>query len=261
MVSSHRYVIMDGIKEKFSNLIKDQNLEIFDGPFVVKNFLKNVEDYLNWNILNEAINNDVTNCRLIEKKSTVPILEIPWSRTNFAKVEINPNQNKQYFLDHVNNGTTFIIEKCGLLNDNFKSLVSGIQETFPFACEIKIFGSKGTNSKSFTPHTDRINNFIIQAIGDTDWVVFKNRISNILPFSNYINYEPKKGELTPALEVTLSPGDLLYIPPRAYHVALPSMPRLSMSIPCISIDNFDLSFDDNSMLDQSINLLPPDVKK
>ena len=35
---------MIDIKEKFRDLIKDQNLEIFDVPFVVKNFLKNVED-------------------------------------------------------------------------------------------------------------------------------------------------------------------------------------------------------------------------
>ena len=40
---------MISTKEKFSNLIKEQNLEIFGGPFVVKNFLKNVGDYLNWN--------------------------------------------------------------------------------------------------------------------------------------------------------------------------------------------------------------------
>ena len=39
------------------------------------------------------------------------------------------------------------------------------------------------------------------------------------------------------MEVTLSPGDLLYIPPRAYHVALPSMPRMAMSIPFISFDS------------------------
>ena len=39
---------MTNIKEKFRDLIKDQNLEIFDVPFVVKNFLKNVEDYLNF---------------------------------------------------------------------------------------------------------------------------------------------------------------------------------------------------------------------
>ena len=36
---------MVNIKEKFSNLIEEQNLNIFDVPFVVKNFLKNVKDY------------------------------------------------------------------------------------------------------------------------------------------------------------------------------------------------------------------------
>ena len=34
-------------------------------------------------------------------------------------------------------------------------------------------------------------------------------------------------------EGVLLPGDLLYIPDRAYHQALPDRPRLSISIPCV----------------------------
>ena len=44
---------MTDIKEKFSNLIEEQNLKISGGPFVVKNFLKNVEDYLNKDLRNK----------------------------------------------------------------------------------------------------------------------------------------------------------------------------------------------------------------
>ena len=245
---------MSEVKEKFRDLIEEQNLNIFDGPFVVKNFLKNVEDYLNWNTLNEAINNDVVEWRLIEEEAKENF-EIPCSGPFWTGIR---QQNKQFILDHVNNESTFLISKCYKLNDNIKSLVSDIQEVFHVASDIHIYGSKGTNSKSFIPHSDRPNNFIIQAIGDTDWIVFKNRISNML-LHEY--YEPKREELITALEVTLSPGDLLYIPPRTYHVALPSMPRLSMSIPCLTLDFFDLQgilpgFDQNV-----INQLRPDVNK
>ena len=241
------------LKEKFSNLIKDQNLNIFGDPFVIEGFLKNIEDYLNWNTLNEAINSDVVDWRLI--KDNKESFDIPQTLPLSTGIR---QQNKQFILDYVNNGSTFLITRCCILNDNLKSLVSDIQKTFPVACDIHIYGSKGTNSKSFNPHSDRPNNFIIQAIGDTDWIVFKNRISNMLL---YEYYEPKRGELIPALEVTLSPGDLLYIPPRAYHAALPSMPRLSMSIPCISLDKFsDLQnyFPD---FDQLLDRLPVDVNK
>ena len=37
---------MADTKEKFSNLIKNQNLNIFDDPFVVKNFLENDKIYI-----------------------------------------------------------------------------------------------------------------------------------------------------------------------------------------------------------------------
>ena len=249
---------MSEVKEKFNNLIKRQHLNIFDGPFVVKNFLKNVEDYLNWNTLNEAINNDVVDWRLIEEEGKENSSHvIPWNTPLWTGIR---QQNKQFILDHVNNGSTFLITRCCILNDNLKSLVSDIQKTFPVACDIHIYGSKGTDSKSFLYHSDRPNNFIIQAIGDTDWIVFKNRVSNILPYADYILHEPKKEELIPALKVTLSPGDLLYIPPKAYHAALPSMPRLSMSIPCVSLDYFDL-LQIHPNLDQIVNQLAPDVNK
>ena len=230
-------IIKTDIKEKFSNLIKEQNLNFFDDPFVVKNFLKNVEDYLNWNTLNEAINNDIVNWRLIEEEDKAfaggkEHFEVPWNVPFWAGIR---QQDKQFILDYVNNGSTFQICGCCILNDNLKSLVSDIQEAFTGACDIRIYGSKNGDTKAFPPHADRPFTFIIQADGDTDWIVFKNRISNML-LHEY--YEPKREELIPALEVTLSPGDLLYIPPRAYHCALPSMPRLSMSIPCISFDSF-----------------------
>ena len=246
---------MSEVKEKFRNLIGEQNLHIFDGPFVIENFLKNVEDYLNWNTLNEAINSDFVEWELISK-DTSEYINIP----QFVPYWSGRQQNKQYILDHVNNGTTFIISRCCILNDNLKSLVSDIQKTFPVACDIHIYGSKG-NSKSFIPHSDRPNNFIIQAIGNTDWIVFKNRVNNILLYTDEINYEPKKEELIPALEVTLSPGDLLYIPPKAYHAALPSIPRLSMSIPCISLDYFDLQNNLPGFNQNVINQLRPDVNK
>ena len=248
---------MDNTKEKFSNLIKAQNLNIFDGPFVVKNFLKNVKDYLNWNTLNDAINSDVVEWRLIDLELADKNFIIPWKLPYWAEVH---EQNKQFILDHVNNESTFLISRCYMLNDNIKSLVSDIQEVFHVASDIHLYGSKGTNSKSFAPHSDTYEVFIIQAIGDTDWTVFKNRKSNLL-HENIPSYLPKKEELIPDLEVTLSPGDLLYIPRRAYHASSPSMPRLSMSIPCQALDNFSDLQNYIPNFDQVINRLPPNVNK
>ena len=243
---------MVDVKERFSNLIKEQNLNFFDDPFVIKNFLKDVEDYLNWNTLNEAINNDIVEWELIDK-DTKEKIEIPWRVSFWSRVR---QQDKQFISDQINNGTTFVSVNCCILNTKLRSLVSDIQEAFPVACDIHIYGSKGTNSKSFKPHADRPYNFIIQAIGDTDWIVYKNRISSILP---YKDYGLEKELLTPALEVTLSPGDLLYIPPKTYHAALPSMSRLSMSIPCISLDNFFELQKYHANFDELIGQIPVDV--
>jgi len=248
---------MIDIKEKFRNLIEEENLKINGGPFVVKNFLKNVEDYLNWNTLNEAINTDIVDWRLIELEMADKNFIIPWKKPYWTGIR---QQDKQFIIEHVNKGSTFIVDRCCILNDNFKSLISGIQEVFHVASDLQIYGSKGTNSKSFLPHSDFPKTseiFIIQAIGDTDWIVFKNRRSNLIPYSNDF---PKREELTPDLEVTLSPGDLLYVPPRTYHIASPSAPRLSMTIPCINIDYDDLrGFHPD--FDNPVGHFIPDVNK
>ena len=254
---------MISIKENFSNLIKEQSLNVSDDPFVVKNFLKTAEDYLNWNTLNEAINDDVAKWELIDQKTKTKIA-IPWHLPFWTRI---PQQDKQFISEQVNSGVTFVVVKCCTLNTNFKALISDIQETFPVACDLHIYGSKGTNSTSFRPHSDRHSNFIIQAVGDTDWKVFKNRISSILPWPSFgpepheISARAFDTKLTPSLEVTLSPGDLLYIPPRTYHVALPSMPRLSMSIPCMSLDNFSDLEEYLPKFDQAVNRIPVDVNK
>ena len=216
---------MSDVKDKFKDLIEAQNFSSFDGPFVVRNFLKNIEDYLSWNTLNEAINTDVVEWELIDKNTREKLI-IPWNIPNYIG---SRQQDKQFILERVNTGNTFIILKCCILNASLKSLVFDIQDTFSVTSDVHIYGSKGNNSNSFEPHYDHPHNFIIQSIGDTDWIVFKNRVNTLLSVDK--NDVPSK-KLTPELEVRLTPGDLLYIPPRAYHVALPSMPRLSMSIPC-----------------------------
>ena len=92
---------------------------------------------------------------------------------------------------------------------------------------------------SFPPHADNPANFIIQTYGETDWVVFDNRISQLLDSYDVGTVD----ELTPIVEVRLKPGDMLYLPSRIYHCAYPDEPRLSMSIPCMPLGPLNRSGD------------------
>ena len=82
--------------------------------------------------------------------------------------------------------------------------------------------------KSFKVHEDCANNFIIQVEGQTHWRVYNNRCSNIV--GKRFDY-PEHDFLDCAIDVIMSPGDMLYIPARCYHQAQPHEKRLSVSIP------------------------------
>ena len=214
------------LEEKFSKSISDKNLTISDNPFFVENFI-DIKKYISWNILDEAINNDFVDWELIDQ--TGKKIEIPYTMPYWFDGHKQPN--KSFIIDCINRGDTFIISRASTLNEKLKSLISSIQKYFNVGADIHIYGSKG-NGTSFPPHTDIPANFMIQVEGETKWVVFKNKESDFLG----VVEERDTIKLEPMIETKLKPGDLIYVPSKYYHCALPKSPRLSISIPCLALN-------------------------
>ena len=90
--------------------------------------------------------------------------------------------------------------------------------------------------KTIHDHIQDKLSFIITGYSKTNrkvsnlWKVYKNRHTSLVRTTNDkpLNYDTMEIDW----EGILSPGDLLYIPNRAYHQAKPDEARLSMSIPC-----------------------------
>ena len=227
---------MIGLEEKFLKLISDKNLAISDKPFFVENFI-DIKNYISWNILDEAINNNFVWWEIIDQTGNK--IEIPNNVPFWFAPHVQ--QNKPFIIDFVKGGYTFVISKASILNEKLKSLTSSIQHSFYVSADIHIYGSKGSGV-SFTPHADTPANFMIQVEGETEWVVFKNRVSDLLNLN--IDNIPKN-KLEPMLETKLKPGDLLYVPSRYYHCALPKSPRMSISIPCLPLNPAIIQTDTN----------------
>ena len=212
------------LEEKFSSLISDKKMILSDNPFLVENFI-DIKEYISWDILNEAINNDFVNWDIINQKGEK--IEIPFKTPYWFGG--HKQQIKPFIIQCINRGNTFTISNCSILNEKLKSFISSIQNCFHVSADIHIYGSKGGGT-SFTPHTDIPANFMIQVEGETKWIVFKNKISNLLK----MQHTSVPDELEPLIETILKPGDLLYVPSRYYHCAIPKTPRLSISIPCLN---------------------------
>ena len=207
-----------------SRFFASRNLRQDDGAIFLRSFLENPTHYLNWTDVEGCLNRDDVFWELIQKdgrKKDVPMYKPYWSPV--------PCQEKKTIHDHIQDKLSFIITGYSKTNRKVSNLCTEIERSCDVNAGVHVYGSKGM-SPSFPVHCDNFSNFIIQTVGSTYWKVYKNRHTSLIRTTNDkpLNYDTMEIDW----EGVLSPGDLLYIPNRAYHQAKPDEARLSMSIPC-----------------------------
>lgn len=202
------------------NLVKEQNIHINNNPFVLKNFLDSPSAYLDWNAVNECLYRRDMDWQLISSngfKIEIPKVDSVW---------YGIHSDAHFINNQVRSGCGFIIQQYGRYNKLTNDLLCDVESNFYCVSDIHAYGgSKPTNS--FNAHCDETCNFIIQVEGSTPWTVYNESFSFI---SSPNFYFPSDSEITPDLQVELTPGDALYIPAWRYHKATPNTKRLSMSI-------------------------------
>lgn len=215
------------IWNKLSNTLTLSDLIYNDRPVLCKNIIENPEQYLSWENVDECFTKPYNyNFEVIDKetgrKHDIPFLKSP--------VNGNPTPTKQYLLDSLNAGHSMAI-RSGYSTHNAKvnEFCAEIEEMFNMATQVDIYLS-GQASRSFGVHEDTSTNFICQMYGKTRWKVFKNRCSDLFRIKNYPMTEDN---LEIVIDEILSPGDVLYIPSRNFHMAIPDEKRLSISIVCL----------------------------
>jgi hypothetical protein len=219
--------------KNYLNRIKD-TLSINDRALHLPNFLPNKNDIITWQDVEHCLNNpSLYDIEIIDKNSSTKIA-LPTYKKHF----INSSVMEHYHLiDLFNQGNSAVILNYGQYNRSAADLLKNFEEAFFVSSAIHVYcGLEG--SQSFNIHEDFPCNFIIQIEGNTRWKVFNNRVSQLFSTRGY-DRAPNEDELETTIDVILTPGDALYIPARAYHVAMVSEPRLSISIPCWSKMDLD----------------------
>jgi len=208
-------------------ILKETDLMINDAPHYWENLISDPSIYCTWDDVEWTMNNSAQyNFEVIDPTGTK--IEVP--AYNKSWIWNRPVQDKQFLFDKLHEG-------CGLINLDYAfyskktmELLAMFESMYSVNSAIHVyFGLQ--DAKSFNIHEDYPANFIIQVEGETHWKIFNNRIT-YMHRTGLLNNKLKEDDLELAIDVTLKPGDVLYIPSRMYHCAYPKGKRLSMSIPC-----------------------------
>lgn len=209
------------------NIIRDIKKEVkFDDRPVYKSIGSDYTSSLvNWTEVEEILNLNLFRFEIISNgiKQSINQTKYFWYST--------PVQDKNYISNSILSGSTFVILEYR--NKFTNNLLCEIEKYFDVICDAHVYGGLSVDSKSFNPHIDIPANFIVQVEGKTTWKIYKNTASDLFS-QEEINSTSSYSDLELDFEILLNPGDILYIPARRFHEAIPIGKRLSISIPCRS---------------------------
>ena len=147
------------------------------------------------------------------EKIPLPLVENTWH---------HPYLSNKDLYDSVTNGAGIVLHGLSNYNKSINAFSKALENAFHEPVDVHCYCSLEDGKESFSIHSDRTTNFIMQLDGTSDWTVY-----------NDCSIEPDNLEiddnLTIDINVKLAPGDVLYIPSKKYHVCKPETKRLSLS--------------------------------
>ena len=202
----------------------DKDWEFDDSSQYFPNVIDEVYDWCSWKDVEQCINNpQFYDLEFIDNGGKLDIPEIP-------RVWSYPHINKEDCYKRFEEGCGMIINNFQFVSRKKQELLAGIERQFTVHAAMHVYCGIGGHG-SFNIHEDYAHNFIIQVEGETEWTVYNNKASYLVP-----KYEGTidESKLNVAIDVTMKSGDVLYIPARTYHRAKPKGQRLSVSVPMAS---------------------------
>lgn len=196
--------VIQGNKEKFSGLITLDDIE---------------------HKLNEGCNTNMP-IQLIQDGVRKPLIDqnVAWSPFAVKKSEVKKLLEDKH---------SFMMMNMSQINRKVAELIDGIEAHFDDMCaDLHLYVSPMGQATAYNAHRDRPQHKIyLQVVGETTWQIFSLK----QPIGEKATAITDAGEekfLKVEKEFTLTPGDLLYMPPNVFHkVRNYAGPRISFSIP------------------------------
>lgn len=234
------------MEQFFKTLYSHKSALLFnDHPGLFKNQGIDPKLYASWSEIEKVLNANTiveTNPFELISKDNKHKLEIP-IRKSLWKDRID----KKFVIDKINEGNSLVITRWEDFNSTCEEFCKNLDSLFSINSSAHVYCGLN-NSKSFPIHNDNPCNFVLQVEGQTEWRVYKNKMSHLftqIDFNLVSKHLENYRNMEIVMECILEPGDVLYIPARMYHQAIPNTKRISISFPCPLLDSFFVPIDRN----------------
>ena len=153
--------------------------------------------------------------RLVKEGDEVPASAYTVDGVPWGTGTVSGFMNREATRALMAEGCTFVMEAIQRAHPTIAQLSRHFEQTFHCPSPVNLYVTP-PNARGFQPHFDVQNVFVLQVHGTKRWQVFDPHIRRPLP-SQAVHGSVKPGELIH--DITLEPGDLLYLPRGFVHVA------------------------------------------
>ena len=161
-------------------------------------------------------------------------LEYPRVRLALDK-EVLPAENLKRLHYWLKQGSTLIIDRFDKKNEKIALFTAGIRESLVDRIQVNCYVS-WTGKQGFDCHYDTHDVFILQIEGKKHWKVFEATTQNPLKKLKHFDFVPPE---EPYLELTLSKGDVLYIPKGHWHYAISETSSVHLTLGILNRTGID----------------------
>ena len=210
-------------KEKLN---KDFILNNFGKQYLYKkDFLQNTSSIMSLNILNEALsmssNWNNNNFVMMLDKERIKYNDYSSLSLEASGKFMRPDPEKVQ--NWVSKGASIILNDIDKANSGLINISNQLQDITNGRCQGNLYFSMQSR-QAFGPHCDVHDVFAIHFEGEKVWNIYENIENNPInhPLFKYSPEERIKKAGRMIDQITLKPGDLLYLPRGQYHDALAS---------------------------------------
>ena len=190
-----------------------------------ENLIKNSQNIMSLDILSEALSNrsfwNNKNFLMMLDRKLIKYAEYSSLHLETSGNVLRPDVNKVQ--DWISKGASIILNEIDKLNFKLINIASQLQVLTGGRCQGNLYFSM-ENRQAFGPHCDEHDVFAIHFEGEKVWNIYENIERDPInhPIFKYDSNERIKRAGKIIDQVTLKPGDLLYLPRGQYHDALAS---------------------------------------